>query len=226
VDAYIALTRFQRDIFVRDGFPADLVHIKPNFSLSNVSTSQPTDRKDQIVYVGSLRKEKGVDLLLDAWERVHPQNFRLILLGDGPYRSELQARYGSINSVTWMGFQSMSEVSRVLGESKYIAICSRWYEGFAMVLLEAFNSGTPAIAPNHAAFPELMDAGRCGFLFEPSNVESLAEAIGHAVSISDTAWREHSAAALNNAAVYSSDASYVRLLEIYDTALEHYCRTQ
>jgi glycosyltransferase involved in cell wall biosynthesis len=224
VDAYIALTEFQRRIFLRDGFPPDRLHIKPNFTPKANPANQRGERKAQIVFVGSIGSAKGTDLLLEAWARVRPEGYRLLLLGDGPSRAELQRRYAKDESVIWMGFQPAPEVARVLAESRYIAVCSRWYETFCLVLLEAFSAGTPAIAPNHAAFPELMEGGRCGFLFEPSNLDSLAAALRSAISTGESGWREQSKAALARAGEYGPDANYVRLMEIYAAAISTYAR--
>jgi glycosyltransferase involved in cell wall biosynthesis len=226
VDAYIALTSFQRDIVIRDGLPAERVHVKPNFSPDAISGNGRGKREAQIVFIGSIRRSKGIDLLLDAWTRVRPEEYRLLLLGDGPDRAEFQRQYASDNSMVWMGVQAAAEVARVLADSKYIAICSRWYEGFPMVLLEALTSGTPAIAPNHAAFPEILERGRCGFLFEPSNVDSLARSIRLAVSTEESGWLEQSDAAYSKGREYSPAANYVRLMEIYDSAQGHYSRAR
>ena len=225
VDAYIALSSFQRDIVIRDGLPAEKVHIKPNFSSNAIFANKHSKRGAQIVYIGSIRREKGTDLLLNAWTKVRPEGYRLLLLGDGPDRAEFQQQYASDDSIIWMGFQSATEVARVLGECKYIVIASRWYEGFPMVLLEAFTSGTPAIAPNHAAFPEILGGGKSGFLFEPSSSDSLADVLRRAVSTDEFGWHQLSDAALARAEDYSADINYTRLMEIYKAARDSYSRT-
>jgi glycosyltransferase involved in cell wall biosynthesis len=226
VDAYIALTSFQRDIVVRDGLPAERVHVKPNFSPRAISANHDQKREDKVVFIGNFRKEKGTDLLLAAWEKMRPPGHRLFLFGHGPDQTELQQRYEGNDSVIWMGFQPVAEVLQALASSKYLVICSRWYEGFPMVLLEAFSSGTPAIAPNHGAFPDLLNGGKCGFLFEPSNVDSLTDALHLAVFVEEERWREQSRAALLKVEEYGPDVNYIRLMEIYDAAREHYARTR
>jgi glycosyltransferase involved in cell wall biosynthesis len=225
VDAYIALTSFQRDIVICDGLPAARVHVKPNFSLGAMTTKERREPKAQIVFMGFIRREKGIDLLLEAWTRARPDGYKLLLLGEGPDRKEFQRQYAGDDSIAWMGFQPVAEVARVLAGSKYIVIASRWYEGFPMALLEAFSFGTPAIAPDHAAFPEILEGGRCGFLFEPSNVESLTRALRLAVSTGQKEWLEQSDAALKKSDKYSAGANYIRLMEIYETAQERYLQT-
>jgi glycosyltransferase involved in cell wall biosynthesis len=222
VDAYIALTSFQRDLVIRDGLPAERVHVKPNFSQSVISSNGRSERRLQMAFIGNLRGLKGIDLLLDAWTRVRPEGYRLLLLGDGPDRTELEQQHASDDSIVWMGLQTATEVAQVLADSKYLVVASRWYEGFPMVLLEAFSAGTPAIAPGHAAFPEMLEGGKCGFLFEPSDVDALAHTLRLAVSIGERDWREQSNAAARKAGEYGADANYVRLMEIYAAAQAHY----
>jgi glycosyltransferase involved in cell wall biosynthesis len=225
VDAYIALTSFQRDIMVREGLPAERIHLKSNFLPAANSAHVPGERKKQIVYIGYIRRWKGTDLLLQAWTRLRPDGYRLVLIGDGPDREEFQRTFGNDNSIDWMGNRTNSEVVRVLAESKYLVLCARWYEGFPMALLEALSAGTPAIAPNHAAFPEMLERGKCGFLFEPSNAESLAQALRLAGSTPDNEWREQSAAAFEKAAEFTSGSNYGRLMEIYEAARHHSSRS-
>lgn len=226
VDAYIALTSFQRDIVTRDGLPPDRVHVKPNFMPEIDKPTEAIRRKRQLVYVGTINEAKGTDLLLEAWTKVRPSGFSLVLLGDGTHKERLMRQYEPDASVVWMGFRPAAEVKRTLAESRYIVICSRWYEGFPMVLLEAFNVGTPAVAPDHAAFPEILERGKCGILFEPSNIDSLANALRLAVSDREDAWHVHSDAALARARNFGADANYIRLAEIYACAREHYSRTE
>ena len=225
VDAYIALTSFQRDIVIRDGLPAARVHVKPNFSPRAVTTHERGPRVMQMVFIGFIRKEKGIDLLLDAWKRARPNGYRLLLLGEGPDRKELQRQYAGDESIAWMGQRTNTEVAQVLAESKYIVIASRWYEGFPMALLEAFSAGTPAIVPDHAAFPEMLERGQCGFLFEPSSAESLADALRLAGTAPENEWCEQSAAAFKKAAQYTSASNYDLLMEIYEAARYHYAQS-
>jgi glycosyltransferase involved in cell wall biosynthesis len=226
VDAYIALTAFQRDIVIRDGLPAEKIYIKPNFTPTAVSTNIESERKAQMAFVGEICTEKGVDLVLSAWTKSRPSGYRLLLFGHGPALEEMQQQYAGDNSVVWRGFQPREVVVQELAASKYIVVGSRWYETFGMVLIEAFSVGTPAIVPDHAAFPEMMEQGRCGFLYEPSNVQSLVHAFCLALSVGESKWREQSDAALRRSCDYGSNENYIRLMEIYEAARTHYSGTQ
>src|SRR5206468_4074251 len=81
VDAYISTTDFARDIHIRSGLPQTRVFVKPNF----VDPPPRELRKPRgyALYVGRLTPEKGIDTLLDAWQKVGGST-RLIFAGDGP----------------------------------------------------------------------------------------------------------------------------------------------
>jgi hypothetical protein len=81
------------------------------------------------------------------------------------------------------------------------------------------------MVPNLAAFPEIMGQRRCGFPYEPSDVDSLAHAFRLAESIGESRWHEQWDAALAKATDDSADANYLRLMGIYDATPEHDSRT-
>jgi glycosyltransferase involved in cell wall biosynthesis len=67
VEAFIALSEFQRHRFVDAGLPTERVHVKPNFYPGNPVMVPWRERADRVVFVGRLSAEKGVRTLLRAW---------------------------------------------------------------------------------------------------------------------------------------------------------------
>lgn len=226
VDAYIALTGFQRDVILRDGIPAELVHVKPNFIRPRAASPTATPRNSQIAFVGSIRDEKGIDLLLAAWSRLQPTQHQLLILGYGPAEERLKQQYGGLASVTWLGSQPTDVVLQALAQSRYLAICSRWYEGFPMVLLEAFSVGTPAIMPRHGAFPSILNGRNAGLFFTPLSEDSLRQTIDRALSISEDEWLAQSRTAQSIAQEFNPESNYQQLMAIYAAAQQNYRRTQ
>jgi glycosyltransferase involved in cell wall biosynthesis len=111
------------------------------------------------VCVGRLTRQKGQDLLLDAWpsvrERVH--DARLLLVGDGPDRDALELRRAP--GVTLLG--ARDDVPVILGVADVVVLPSRW-EGASYVLLEAMACGASVVATDVAGMREVLpaDAGR------------------------------------------------------------------
>ena len=91
VDAFIALSDFQRQLMSRAGLPASKVHVKPNFYPGLPPTLPWSNRGDYVVFVGRLTAEKGVSTLLKAWSLWGSQAPELRVVGDGDLRSVLEA---------------------------------------------------------------------------------------------------------------------------------------
>jgi len=223
VDAHIALTDFARSVMVRSGLPAESVHVKPNFVPDPLSSlSHSPKRKKQAIFVGRLAFEKGVDMLLEAWGRLKPIGVELIIAGDGPDRANLERRFADLPGLVWRGWVDRAEVLREVAQSRYLIMSSRWYEGFPMALVEALSVGTPVIAPNHAAVPEIVTTGSNGLLFAPGSVDDLARVLDQALRIDDAVWKSWSVNSRDGyLARYTPGANYRQLMNIYKRATEH-----
>jgi glycosyltransferase involved in cell wall biosynthesis len=223
VDAYIALTEFAKSVMVRSGLPKERIYVKPNFVPDPWPTlGRPPKRDNQVVFVGRLTHEKGVDLLLEAWGELRPPNTRLVIVGDGPERIDIQRRYGRLPGVVWRGWLGKRDVEREIARSRYLIAPSRVYETFPMVLVEAFSVGTPVIAPNHGAFSELVTSDGNGLMFPAGSANDLARNLDRALRLDDTKWQRWS---VDSRRTYlercTPEANYHQLTAIYERAIEH-----
>lgn len=111
--------------------------------ISNLSLS---DKKKQILFVGRISGEKGIDRLIRIWKKLYrlSPDWKLVIVGDGPKPivSRMQAMASNMNNVEFVGFQSPLPY---LKESKILCMTSN-YEGWGMVLTEAMQCGTVPIA--------------------------------------------------------------------------------
>ena len=228
VDAYIALTRFAKGIMVRAGLPETQIHVKPNFIAGRADAATPsTFRHSQIVFVGRIAPEKGLDLLLNAWAALGADRHRLVVVGDGPQRRELQARVADDSSIEWRGWLDRRDVLQEIRQSQYLVLPSRWYEGFPMVLLEALCAGTPVIVSRLGALPEIIGEGLLGATFEAGNAAALRETLEAAFGAGPEEWREKSAAARKAyCQSYTPEVNYKQLIDIYGRALRWFHRRE
>lgn len=140
------------------------------------------DRGGRVLFVGRLAAPKGLPILLEAIAQVkemHP-DVRLVIVGDGPDRRQLEsvaAGLGIESNVSFLGYQSQSQVRELLKESDVFAMGS-FAEGIPVVLMEAMAAGVPVVATHIAGIPELVEDGRCGFLVPPGDSTALANRIG------------------------------------------------
>jgi glycosyltransferase involved in cell wall biosynthesis len=130
-------------------------------------TDQPT-----VVCVGRLARQKGQDLLLQAWPAVLASvpDARLVLVGDGPDRSALQA--AAPPGVLFVG--ARTDVDDFLAAADVVALPSRW-EGNPLVSLEAMAAGRPVVASGVDGVRAAI--GDTGIVVEPGDVPGMARAI-------------------------------------------------
>lgn len=132
-----------------------------------------------IITAGRLVAEKDHETLLRAFA-LHLQDARarLIVLGTGPLRSQLEAlarKLGIDQAVAFLGFQG--NPLPFIARAAAFVLTSR-SEGFGNVLVEALGCGTPVIATDCPYGPtEILENGRYGILVPPQSPRCLAEAL-------------------------------------------------
>jgi glycosyltransferase involved in cell wall biosynthesis len=172
VTKFIALSDFARERFMASGLPADRIDVLPNF-VSRPSV-RPETRDDYFLYLGRINFEKGLDFLASAWSR---DIGRLLVVGDGPTRAEVEPALRRRGDVKFLGSQSHDRAMDVLGKARALIVPSRVYEGSPVVLAEAYARGVPVIGPRHGAFAEYVEDGETGRLFTPGDPAHLGECI-------------------------------------------------
>jgi glycosyltransferase involved in cell wall biosynthesis len=165
---YLALTSFQRSVLVSGGFPAERIRVLSNFL--EPDPGQGTGPRAGILYVGRLSEEKGISPLLRAAE-LEPGLVRVV--GDGPLTPLVEAAAAS-GVVGYAGYQAGSAVQAGLGRALALVLPSIWFEGFPLVIAEAYAAGTPIIASRIGSLAELIEDGVTGLLVQPNEPRDLA----------------------------------------------------
>lgn len=189
VHVYIALSNFARSIMVRCGLPEERIIVKPNF-IYDIPEVEQVQKTETYAFLGRVSEEKGVDLLIDAWQKAKLTGKKLQIIGDGPMRAGLEARTKSDRSIEWLGWKQEKEVRQLVAGCKFLVISSRCYELGPIVLLEAMACATPVIGPRHAAFPEVVEGGRLGMLYTPNDPEALAQTLVQSAQMSPEQYGE------------------------------------
>ena len=130
-----------------------------------------------ILAAGRLTQQKDFDLALRAFARL-PQPARLVILGEGPLRAELQqtaARLGIADRVELPGF--VPDIRPWLDRARVFLLSSR-YEGHAAAVIEALAAGRPVVGTDCTpAIRELIGKVRCGAVTPVGDVQALADAL-------------------------------------------------
>jgi glycosyltransferase involved in cell wall biosynthesis len=218
VDIYITLTNFAKNMMIESGLPEDKIKVKPNFVNINFNKTIYTDinkRKKQFIFVGRIVKEKGINLLLEAFDQ-NIEDFDLVVIGEGPERENLQRKYRKNKRIKWYGQLNNDEVLEEISKSYSLVMPSKLYETFGMVVIEALSVGTPVIVPNHAGFPDIISPNENGYLFQPNGVTDLALKMKKIIALNNN-WNEFSKNALKSyEKYYTSEKNYQYLMDIYN----------
>jgi glycosyltransferase involved in cell wall biosynthesis len=216
VDVYIALTEFARQKLIQGGIPAEKIRVKPNFV--HPDPGMGDGKGGYALFVGRLSQEKGIDLLLSAWQQIS-QTVPLKIVGDGPLASEVAAASDRISGLSWLGSKSIDEVSALMKEAMFLVFTSKWYEGLPRTIIESFAAGTPVIAPNLGSMSSLIEPGETGLHFEAGNVDDLASKILWATSNPEAINQLRQTVREKFVANYTAEESYQSLLSLYQQLL-------
>ena len=135
-----------------------------------------TARDIDLLYLGRLSVEKGVDLLLQALSGIELRG-RIVIAGDGPEGSRLRAEAErNAQPVEFVGRVDRNQVRDLLCRSRLLVVPSR-SEPQGVVVLEALASGTPVIGSNVGGIPEMIRDGENGWLFRSHSSDDLRRAI-------------------------------------------------
>jgi len=223
IDRFIALTDFAKSIFVKAGFPGELIAVKPDATLDPVALygdlPHPPADGASALYLGRLSLEKGVRTLLKAWRTV-PAPLRMA--GGGPLEPLVQAAARDPRErVTYLGQLSPEDAHAELARGRFLVMPSRCYEGFGIVIIEAFAHSMPVLASRLGSMAELVEHGVTGLLFEPGDAKDLARKATWLFEHPDETRRMGLAARKTFEERYTLERNYERLMSIYDEALEH-----
>jgi glycosyltransferase involved in cell wall biosynthesis/predicted metal-dependent phosphoesterase TrpH len=128
-----------------------------------------------VLYAGRITREKGVDLLVDAFLAAHAsdERLRLVLAGDGPERRRVAERLGEL--ATFLGWLHGDELARAYASADLFLFSSQT-DTFGQVILEAQASGVPVIAVDAGGPATLIEHRATGLLCEP-RAGALADAL-------------------------------------------------
>ena len=165
------------------------IEIIPNgIPIDSIYNNNPSIKKYDVLFVGRLVGQKGINFLLEAvniLQKKYKKIIRVAIVGDGPLKKELIKMCEELkikNSVEFLGFQR--DVDQIMRSSRVLVLPSR-YEGFGLVLLDAMKNKLPIIATNVGGIPEIINNGHEGILVQKENPKILANSINRVLKDSE-----------------------------------------
>ena len=199
----VVASRFSGRSLLEAGIGAEKVTVIPygvdwNWFANGETRRAPADRP-VFLFVGLLKEEKGIAVLLDAWKRLSAPDAELWLVGSGE-AAVIQSAQG-VPGVKVLGKLAPPELRQAY-QGASVFVFPTFYDGFGMVLLEAMSSSLPVIATPNCAAPELIHDGEAGLICPAGDPAALCAAMADACA-HRSAWGNRGVVAKDIAKSYS-----------------------
>lgn len=176
-----------------------------------------------ILSVGTIQRRKNYRRLIQALTCLDPTLHLVIVGSQGWYCEDVfeeVRRQKLAERVHFLGFVDDGDLPRLYNAANLFVYPSL-YEGFGLPVLEAMACGTPVVAANASALPEVV--GQAGLLVDPYNVEALAGAIAQVLG-NPALQRRLGQAGLKRAKLFTWEKMTTALFELYQTVIKENSR--
>lgn len=186
LDLMISPSAFLRSQYIDQGFdPARLTVLENGMDMSRIEVSQGRPRREPSLplrfgFLGALAWQKGVHVLIDAFNTLSPEIATLDIYGSDTafpdYAASLRAAIRT-PAVAIHPPAPYDQVGKVLRDFDVLIVPSLWYENSPLVIQEAFAAGVPVIASRLGALEEKVQPGVSGWHFASGDAGDLARVI-------------------------------------------------
>lgn len=143
-----------------------------------------SDTPVHFLFIGRIMKEKGVDELFDAMEKLHSSGQKCVLDILGGYEEDYSQIIEEKQKKGWLNYYGYQEDVRPFIEKCHCFVLPSWHEGMANTNLECAAMGRPLITSCIHGCKEAVIDGESGFLCKPHNYESLYQLMVKFLSLS------------------------------------------
>lgn len=222
VDLFLSPSRFLAQRIAAHRIDSSKIRVLRNGIDTRIYQPSRED-KGYILYFGRVSREKGVEVLLQAYRALLAEcdGARMILpglkiVGDGPLAERLAREYPEAH---FTGYRAGDELRQLVCECAFVVVPSQWYENCSMTVLESMAMGKPVIASRIGGLPEQVDHGTTGFLFDSGDAHELKKYMQFLVGSADLRNTMGKAARAKVEREYSLESHCAHLLEIYEELL-------
>lgn len=222
---FVAISDSTKHDLVRRGIKADKVSVVPCGIDTDFYLYDPTTvpLKNSLLFVGRLKKYKGVQYLLQAMKILQSRDIstNLTIIGEGDYSHSLKLLVGKLHLqdfVSFEGFISQDEKLKWL-QSTDVAVFPSAKEGWGLTVIEANCCGTPVVASNSDGLRDSVKNGETGILVNNEDPLALADAL-ESILIDPEKRALYSQNALSWARSFNWDTTGEKMLEIMKRTVE------
>lgn len=137
---------------------------------------KPNDKKIFLTS-GQLIHRKGIDVVINAFKQIQDTNVKLIILGDGPQKEQLEDIALNDLRIEFVGFQNPQNIPYFFSIADAFVFASR-YDGWAIVILEAIAANLPIISSDKVgSVVDLISNEVDGLICQSENISEFADAM-------------------------------------------------
>jgi glycosyltransferase involved in cell wall biosynthesis len=201
IDLFIAVSEYYANV-MRDRlglYPEKVAAVHNGIDVELFFPPSTPPAPPAVGYLGRLCREKGLHTLIESFvllkKNERHKDLKLKVAGtmthaDETFVEALRMRAGEANVGSDLEISPNIPLEKkidFLGRLSVFSVPATYGEAFGLYLLEAMAMGVPVVQPEHASFPEILEATGGGLLCEPDDPESLAEKIGYLLDHPDEA---------------------------------------
>jgi len=178
-DAILVVSEYLKQQLIINGFPPERIWISNPVVNQGDLEPRPLPKTPTVLFVGSLIRGKGVDLLLRALAMVSCP-FQLDIAGTGKSEDELRALALNLQlgeRVNFVGWVPHHDIPRYYHEARVVAIPSCWPEPFGLTGQEAMRCARPVVAFDVGGIADWCDDGVTGFMVPEQDIAAFAVAL-------------------------------------------------
>lgn len=217
IDAYYAISDHVKSAYINFGFPKKKISVIPNLLEESFLRDHESnfDPPYKLLYVGGLKKHKGVEKLPAVVERLQSTEagpFQMSIVGDGPLADDLVRAVqesGVTDSVDLRGLVAHKQLPSVYASHDLFVYPGEWEEPFGRVFLESLATGTPIVGSDVGIINKLTK--NCGLVTD-GTVAGLTQAVRDAVSADLRTWSDR---AQQHALQYHPDKLVPQVEQLY-----------
>lgn len=218
IDRIIVVSTYERDKYITAGWPASKIVVK--YNTVHDQDLPPRRPGDHFLSMSRIVPEKGVDVLLEGWRRAFPDGSpSLWLSAAGESAGELQAEYGHLPGITFLGQVTRSALYESLTTARAVVVPSRCYEGFPRVVAEAYAAGVPIVASRVGSLTELVVENETGLQVRVGDPDDMARALRQLADSEELCERLGRGARARYERMYSPVVTMSELFGIYRDAI-------
>ena len=213
VDKFIALTNFSKSKFIEANFLIDKIEIKSNFVFDMYDPE--SDKKEYALFIGRISEEKGIRCLIKAWEKI---DYKLIIVGTGPLENFVKRQLNE--NIIFLGKQNKEEIRVLMNAASFLIIPSIWYEGFPMVILEAYSAGLPVLGSRIGSIEEVVLDNITGLHFKPNDSRDIVKKVNRIIKDRELLKKISKNSRKEYLEKYTPSKNYDILINIYNSVIQ------